>query len=117
MTALNIGEVQLLVPRGVAKHGGSERIRIGPSDVSLSVDRPSQTTILNVVPVRVRDVEPLDEAQVNVLLTIGHCDGDPKLLARVTRRAHRLLRLGPGQDLYPQIKSASLIGSSDRWSR
>ena len=60
-----------------------------------------------------KDAEPLDEAQVNVLLTIGHCDGGPKLLARVTRRAHRLLRLGPGQDLYAQIKAVSLIGSSD----
>ena len=101
----------------MANHGGTERVRIGATDVSLSVDRPSQTTILNIVPVRVRDVEPLDEAQVNVLLTIGHRDGGPKLLARVTRRAHRLLRLGSGQDLYAQIKAVSLIGSSDRWSR
>jgi molybdate transport system ATP-binding protein len=98
-------------------HGGTERVRIGTTDVSLSVDRPSQTTILNIVPVRVKDAEPLDETQVNVLLTIGHCDGGAKLLARITRRAHRLLRLGPRQDLYAQIKAVSLIGSSDRWSR
>jgi molybdate transport system ATP-binding protein len=111
LTALNIGGGQLLVPRRLANHGGTERIRIGATDISLSVDRPSQTTILNIVPVRVKDAEPLDEAQVNVLLTIGHCDGGPKLLARVTRRAHRLLRLGPGQDLYAQIKSVSVIGS------
>ena len=113
LTALNISGAQLLVPRRLAGHGGTERVRIGATDVSLSVDRPSQTTILNIVPVRVRDVEPLDEAQVNVLLTIGHRDGGPKLLARVTRRAHRLLRLGSGQDLYAQIKAVSLIGSSD----
>jgi ABC-type molybdate transport system ATPase subunit len=74
-------------------------------------------TILNIVPVRVKDAEPLHETQVNVLLTIAHCDGGPTLLARIARRAHRLLRLGQGQDLYAQIKAVSLIGSSDRWSR
>src|SRR5262249_45228249 len=89
-----------------------DRVRIAATDVSLAVDRPSQTTILNIVPARVKHVEALDEAQVNVLLTFGHHEQGPKLLARVTHRAHRLLRFGPGQDVYAQIKAVSLIGSS-----
>jgi molybdate transport system ATP-binding protein len=112
LTALDIGGEQLLVPWRVGNEGGTDRIRIAATDVSLAVDRPSQTTILNIVPARVKHVEPLDEAQVNVLLTFGHHEQGPKLLARVTHRAHRLLRFGPGQDVYAQIMAVSLIGSS-----
>jgi molybdopterin-binding protein len=67
---------------------------------------------MNIVPVRVKHIEPLDEAQINVVVTIGHREGGPKLLVRVTRRAQRLLGFGPGQDVYAQIKAVSLVASS-----
>jgi molybdate transport system ATP-binding protein len=113
LTSLDIGDGEkLLVPRRVGKEGSMDRVRIAATDVSLAVIRPSQTTILNIVPVRVKDIQPVDEAQINVLVTIGHRDGGPRLLARVTRRAQRVLGFGPGQDVYAQIKAVSLIGSS-----
>jgi molybdate transport system ATP-binding protein len=101
------------VPRRIAKEGGTDRIRIAATDVSLAVDCPSLTTILNVVPVRVKDIHPLADAQVNVLVGIGHRDGGPLLLVRVTRRALRVLGFAPGQDMYAQVKAVSLIASSD----
>jgi molybdopterin-binding protein len=64
--------------------------------------------------VRVLHIEPLNEAQINVVVTLGHRDGGPKLLARVTRRAQRLLGFEPGQDVYAQIKAVSLVASSAR---
>jgi molybdate transport system ATP-binding protein len=103
-----------LVPRRVGKEGGIDRVRIVATDVSLAVDRPSQTTILNIVPVRVKDIHPLDYAQINVLVTLGHREGGPMLLARITRRAQRVLGFAPGQEVYAQIKAVSLIGSSDQ---
>jgi molybdate transport system ATP-binding protein len=113
LTTLDIGGGEkLLVPKRVGKEGSKDRVRIAATDVSLAVIHPSQTTILNIVPVRVRDIQPVDEAQINVLVTIGHRDGGPRLLARVTRRAQRVLGFGPGQDVYAQIKAVSLIGSS-----
>jgi molybdate transport system ATP-binding protein len=111
LTALAVGGETLLLPRRVGKEGTNDRVRIAATDVSLAVERPSQTTILNIVPVRVQQIEPLDEAQVNVLLTIGHREGGQRLLARITRRAQRVLGFRPGQDIYAQIKAASLIGS------
>ncbi len=69
---------------------------------------------MNIVPVRVKAIEPLDQAQINVVLTIGHRDGGRKLLARVTRRAQRVLGFGPGQDVYAQIKAVSLVAASER---
>jgi molybdate transport system ATP-binding protein len=112
LTELAIGGEPLLVPRRVGKEGGTDRVRIAAIDVSLAVERPSLTTILNVVPVRVKDVHPLDEAQVNVLVGIGHRDDGPLLLARITRRALRVLGFVPGQNAYAQIKAVSLIASA-----
>jgi molybdate transport system ATP-binding protein len=113
LTTLEIGGEKLLVPRRVGAEGSKARVRIAATDVSLAIDRPSQTTILNILPIRVKEIQPLDEAQVNVLLTIGHHDGGPKLLARVTHRAHRALGFCSGQDMYAQIKAVSLIGSTN----
>jgi molybdate transport system ATP-binding protein len=112
LTTLTVGGESLLVPRRVGKEGSADRVRIAATDVSLAVECPSQTTIVNIVPVRVREVAPVDEAQVNIVLGIGHRRGGPRLLARITRRAQRLLAFRPGQDIYAQIKAVSLIGSA-----
>jgi molybdate transport system ATP-binding protein len=109
LTALAIDGETLLVPRRVGEAGTMHRVRIAATDVSLAVQRPSQTTIVNILPVRVNEIDPLDEAQVNVVLTIGHRPDGPKLLARITRRAQRRLGFVPGQDVYAQIKGVSLV--------
>jgi molybdate transport system ATP-binding protein len=115
LTALDVGGQPLLVPKPRRRSRHAHRVRIAATDVSLTVDRPSQTTILNILPVRVLHIgEPLNEAQINVVVTLGHRDGGPKLLARVTRRAQRLLGFGLGQDVYAQIKAVSLVASSGR---
>jgi molybdate transport system ATP-binding protein len=109
LTALAIDGETLLVPRRVGEAGTMHRVRIAATDVSLAVQRPSQTTIVNILPVRVNEIDPLDEAQVNVVLTIGHRPDGPKLLVRITRRAQRRLGFVPGQDVYAQIKGVSLV--------
>ena len=114
LTALDVDGETLLVPGRIGEKGGIRRVRIAATDVSLAVDRPPQTTIVNIVPVRVKAIEPLDQAQINLVLTIGHRDGVRKLLARVTRRAQRVLGFGPGQDVYAQIKAVSLVAASER---
>ncbi len=113
LTVLDVGGERLLVPRRIGKQAGTDRVRIAATDVSLALDRPSLTTILNVVPVRVKNIHPLDEAQVNVLCGIGHRDGGPLLLVRITRRALRVLGFAQGQDIYAQVKAVSLIAASD----
>ena len=114
LTALDVDGETLLVPRRVGEAGSTHRVRIAATDVSLALDRPSLTTILNIVPVRVQEIEPLDAAQVNVVLAIGHRDGGQKLLARVTRRGLNVLGFGPGRDMYAQIKAVSLVASSQQ---
>jgi molybdate transport system ATP-binding protein len=111
LTELSIDEQTLLVPGRISSKGGLHRIRIPASDVSLAVERPSLTTILNVLPVRIHAIEPLGEAQVNIVVTLGHRDGGRKLLVRATRRAQRILGLRVGQDVFAQIKAASLAAT------
>ncbi len=113
MTALAIDGETFFVPSRVGKEGRTYRVRIAANDVSLAAARPSPTTILNIVPVRVLEVQPLDEARVNVVLTIGHRGGGSKLLARITRRAQGRFGFNPGQDVYAQIKAVSLVAASE----
>src|SRR5258705_2966507 len=114
LTALDIDGETLLLPRRAGEPGTTRRVRIAASDVSLAVARPSLTSILNIVPVRVKEIEPLDEAQINVVVTIGHRDGGRRLLVRVTRRAQQVLGFAPGRDMYAQIKAVSLVAASGR---
>jgi molybdate transport system ATP-binding protein len=109
LTELDLENQTILVPGRVGDVGKRRRLRIAAADVSLSTDRPSRTSILNVFAARVKSVHPLNESQVNIVLTVGHCDGGTKLLARISRRALETLGFTPGQDVYVQIKAVSLI--------
>ena len=87
------------------------RIRIAAADVSLAPDRPSRTSILNVLPARVKGIHPVDDAQVNIVIGIGHRETGTRLLARISRRAYETLGFAPGQDVYAQVKAVSLIAA------
>ena len=110
LTALSVGGEKLLIPGKLGNVGDQDRVRIAATDVSLAINHPSRTTILNIIPVRVKDIQPLDNAQINVLVAVGHQEEGQLLLARITRRAVHILGLAPGQQVYAQIKAVSLIG-------
>jgi molybdate transport system ATP-binding protein len=109
LTRMEIDGETLLIPGFVSQAGGTRRIRIAAHDVSLSREVPSQTSILNVLAVRVADIHQVDSSQVNLVLSVGHRSGTTKLLARISRRASVTLGLAAGQDIYAQIKAVSLI--------
>src|SRR5262249_7898060 len=71
MTEIDVDGETLLVPGCVHERGMKRRIRIVAADVSLAVDRPSRTSILNVLPVRVKEIDRFDESQVNIVVNIG----------------------------------------------
>jgi len=88
--------------------GAPVRVRIHPRDVSLVLEPPAHTSILNVLPARVIELADVGEAQVLVKLRCGETR-PALLLARITRRSRDALRLRPGLDLYAQVKSVSLM--------
>ena len=111
LTEMLVNGESLLVPGQVGKRGDVRRIRIAAADVSLAPDRPSRTSILNVIPARVKDIQPVDDAQVNVMIGIGHRATGTRLLARISRRAYETLGFIPGQDVYAQVKAVSLVAA------
>jgi molybdate transport system ATP-binding protein len=84
--------------------GQPVRLRIQARDVSLALQRPQHSSILNVLPATVQSLADDGPAQVLVALDIG----GSALLARVTRKSAQTLALAPGLAVYAQIKSVSV---------
>ena len=80
------------------------RLRIAASDVSITRERPVQTTILNVLRATVAEIWAVDDAAALVRLSIGN----QNLLARVTNRSVKCLELREGERVFAQVKSVTV---------
>ena len=81
------------------------RLRLAARDVSLTLERQSGTSILNILPVTVDDISLDDSAQVTVRLLAANVP----ILARVTRKSALELGLQPGLGVFAQVKSIALL--------
>jgi molybdate transport system ATP-binding protein len=82
------------------------RFQIKARDVSLALEKPRDTSILNLVPAAVVVVaETAGEAHVLVRLDAG---GTP-LVARITRLSRDRLKLAPGVAVWAQIKAVAVL--------
>lgn len=102
--------VDLDTPLGLLAFTGKDfpigqrlRAHIRARNVSISLERPRKSSILNILPAKVVEVSPLD-GQDNIKLNIN---GEP-LLARISRKSSHLLGLKPGMAVYAQIKSVAI---------
>lgn len=86
--------------------GNTLRLKVQARDVSLTLTQDITSSILNRLPVTVRDCRPADNpAHVLISLDAG---GNP-LLARITRYSAEQLQALPGRHLWAQIKSVALL--------
>ncbi|MEX5350883.1 molybdenum ABC transporter ATP-binding protein [Pseudomonas juntendi] len=83
------------------------RLKVQARDVSLALGADHASSILNRLPVRIRECRPADNP-AHVLVSLD-ASGSP-LLARITRYSADHLDLHPGQMLWAQIKSVALLG-------
>ena len=81
------------------------RVRIAARDVGLALQAPNGTSILNCLPVTIKELSEQGPAQMLVRLEAG---GTP-LLARITRKSCVHLQLAPGKPVYALIKSVALV--------
>jgi molybdate transport system ATP-binding protein len=96
----------LFVGRRREAIGTHVRCRIHARDVSLVLDRPQGTSIVNRLPAVVTAVAATDTpGHVLVQLRIGAAP----LLARITARSRRELGIEPGLHLWAQIKGVALL--------
>ncbi|WP_413673173.1 molybdenum ABC transporter ATP-binding protein [Massilia cellulosiltytica] len=96
----------LFVGRRREAVGTRLRCRIHARDVSLALDRPQGTSIVNRLPAVVTAVAATDTpGHVLVQLRMG----ESPLLARITERSRRELGIAPGLRLWVQIKGVALL--------
>jgi len=95
----------LWLPRVACGIGQALRVRVAASDVSLMLEPPRATSILNVMAATV--VARHDDERGRSLIQLDL--GGTRLLARVTRRSATLLGLQPGEAVHAQIKGAAVL--------
>ncbi len=86
------------------------RLRLQARDISLSLKDPGPCSILNRLPATVVDCIPLEKGHVLVNLELN--PGLP-LLARISARSAREMKIKPGLQLLALIKGAALAGSGE----
>ncbi len=97
---------RVAVPREDLPVGKHARVEIQARDVSLSLRAHSDTSIINILPVKVIDTQEINPSQMMVRVALE--DGQT-LLARITRRSAVAMGLHEGMGVYAQVKSVALV--------
>jgi molybdate transport system ATP-binding protein len=105
---LDFASGSLWVPSEARAVGSGARARVLARDVSLALQAPGLSSILNTMPATVVELADAGPGRVTVRLSIGSA-GTP-LLARVTRRSCAVLDLRPGLSVFAQVKAVALLG-------
>lgn len=105
LAEIHVGETRLWVPAGGLQAGQAVRLRMAARDVSIALDPPSRSSILNVLPATV--CRRVDRPPLTLLeLVLG--DGT-RLLARITCKSADLLALETDVPVYAQVKSVAVL--------
>ncbi|WJW76543.1 molybdenum ABC transporter ATP-binding protein [Thiohalobacter sp. IOR34] len=105
LTELGFSGGRLRLPCTELPVGTAVRVVIHARDVSLGLQRATDTSILNIIEARVTGLSEDGPAQMLVRLDAG----GQALLSRITRKSAVQLGLRPGLALYAQIKSVALL--------
>ena len=89
--------------------GTQVRIRIQARDVSISLQKPEQTSVLNILPATVADMAEDGPGQVLIGLQLGSPGHGTRLLSRITQLSARRLAIAPGMAVYAQIKGVAMV--------
>ena len=85
------------------------RMRIQARDVSLSLHKPEQTSVLNILPATVVDMVDDGPGQVLIGLRLGNGARTTRLLSRISQHSAQGLQITPGLALYAQIKGVAMV--------
>lgn len=101
-------DAQLSVGQLSGEPGNTVRVRIPSRDVSIALERPSQSSILNILPGVISEIELIDGARAVVKTDV---EGQA-ILARITRKSLEHLQLETGKQVYLQIKTVALLSET-----
>jgi molybdate transport system ATP-binding protein len=113
LTRLDCRGTALWVGESAAAPGERLRARVLARDVSVTRQRPAETSILNVLPVVLESVQH-ERTTALLSLRVGNATGGAAdvgwtLLARITSKSVDTLRLQPGDALHAQVKGVALM--------
>ena len=95
----------LSLPAIDTKIGTPLRVQIYARDVSIVLEVPRATSILNVLPATIMDIVDGESGQSIVRLKIGN----QPLLAHITQKSAVILNLKIGKEVFVQIKGMSIL--------
>ena len=104
MSALSLGNQALWLNQVQAEAGKRVRVCIYSSDVSVTLVKPQQTSIRNILRGQIVQIERQERRIDIAVLVEGH-----KIWASVSRWAQNELRFAVGQEVYLQIKAISVV--------
>ncbi len=105
LTRLKFAGGELLVTWVDRELGSDIRVRIHAKDVSLALEPAVSSSILNILPARVEEMQVHGRGRLLVKLDLN---GVP-LLARITRHSQHRLGLEVGSKLYAQVKGVAVL--------
>jgi len=105
LSEINIGGQSLTLSRVDMAPGDNIRVRIPARDVSIALQQPENSSILNIIPCRIDSIEPSADSRVLVRLQTG----TQFFLSRLTRKSIDRLQLSINDNVYAQIKSVALL--------
>ena len=105
LTRVSFAGGSLSLPQIDAEIGSSLRVQIHARDVSIALEAPVSTSILNVLPAKISDIADNGGGRCIVQLLVG----DQMLLAHITSKSAQLLQIKVNMAVYVQIKGTSLL--------
>ncbi|MGJ5201886.1 molybdenum ABC transporter ATP-binding protein [Bradyrhizobium sp. HKCCYLR20261] len=113
MATLAVPGGQFLLPAETLQPGTRRRLRVVADDVSLALEAPSRSTIVNVLRAKILEIRSQSDHRVTALLGLGEDGAGARLLSRVTQRSWNELGLQAGLAVYAQVKGAALVRRED----
>ncbi|MCB1646169.1 MAG: molybdenum ABC transporter ATP-binding protein [Pseudomonadales bacterium] len=106
LTRLQLGESELLLAADAIDTDETVRVQVSARDVSLTLSAATDTSILNILPATIEEIQD-HQAAPNLLVKLD-IHGQ-KLISRISRRSLEKLSLSEGQSVFAQIKSVALL--------
>lgn len=108
LTRVHAAGGDLLLPQLDRPIGGELRLQLYARDISICLNQPEASSILNILPAKIHLIQDIDSGQCLIHLRLG----TEKLLAQITRRSCHYLGLHPEQNVFVQIKSCSVLSTN-----
>lgn len=105
LTLCDFAGGRFYVPLNSLKIGQEVRLRILARDVSLTLQKQDETSILNIFPVVIKEIIEESDARMTIRLS---AEGIP-VLSRITRKSAEMLQLKPDKKVFAQVKSVAVL--------